>query len=125
MKSLDGNDYIGQRPHPAFAALIPFVVRYVIEEDVKNFLELTIYVNDGEVRIAEANFSDDCGGTFCQNVLVQPPYQRRGIATALYVLAESLFGKTLSNSLWDESDQSKAARALWAQPNRPFGSPKQ
>jgi len=56
-------------------------------------------------------------------VRVEPTHQRRGLATAMYVFAENVFGKPLSNYWASEPHQSEAAKVMWANPNRPFGRP--
>lgn len=68
-----------------------------------------------------AEFQAANGSAYCQNVEVEPAHQRRKIATAMYVFAERVLGAELEDFWGDEPDQTPAARALWAQPNRPFG----
>jgi len=80
---------------------------------------LDVKVLKGSVRIATANVTDSDSGTYCQNVEVARAHQRRGIATAMYVLAELIFQKTLLR-YWTSDQHSSAADAFWAQPNRPF-----
>jgi hypothetical protein len=71
--------------------------------------------------IGEANFTDDGSFAFPQNVRVAPAYQRQGIATAIYVFAEKILEKPLYDFWADDPAQTSEAKALWAQPNRPFG----
>jgi GNAT superfamily N-acetyltransferase len=49
---------------------------------------------------------------------VKPEHQRKGIATKMYQLAEDHLGTRLQSG----SSRSKEAKALWSQPNRPFGN---
>ncbi len=56
----------------------------------------------------------------CFNVEVEWGHRRRGLATTIYVLAERVTGRTMENAL-DGIDQTEDGRALWHQPERPFG----
>lgn len=51
------------------------------------------------------------------SVQVHPQHRRKGIATAMYVLAEKVSGKRFVPDTY----QTPSGRALWDQPNRPFG----
>jgi len=51
------------------------------------------------------------------NIEIDPKFQRRGIATAIYVLAERTTGLTTR----PHNQQTEAGRAFWAQKRRPFG----
>lgn len=53
----------------------------------------------------------------CSDVLVQPEHQRKGLATRMYQHAEKISGRTLH----PYPEQHDDGKALWAQPNRPFG----
>src|SRR5262249_11229333 len=64
---------------------------------------------------------DDALTAHCQNIWVNPDRQRQGIANAVYVFAELVLGRVLRDYWRDDSHQSEAAQALWAQSNRPFG----
>lgn len=48
---------------------------------------------------------------------IKEPHRRKGLATAMYGMAERETGYTMT---FDDS-QSNDAKALWSQPNRPFG----
>ena len=85
---------------------------------------LDVRVLEDSVHIATANLTDSDGGTYCQNVEVASAHRRRGIATAIYVLAELIFQKPLCR-YWTADQHSSAADAFWAQPNRPFGGAQQ
>lgn len=52
------------------------------------------------------------------NVQIHPDHQRKGIGTAMYSLAEEKSGRKIVPS----KSQSPGAKALWSQPNRPFGN---
>jgi 8-oxo-dGTP pyrophosphatase MutT (NUDIX family)/GNAT superfamily N-acetyltransferase len=56
-------------------------------------------------------------GMMVSDVAVHPDHQRRGIATAMYRLAEEHGGDVLH----PYPEQYDDGKALWAQPNRPFG----
>ena len=72
-----------------------------------------------ENRVAFADFVDDGSLAHCDNAEVASSYQRQGIGTAMYILAEIIFGK----KLWDfwGKKSSPAAQAFWARKNKPFG----
>lgn len=53
-----------------------------------------------------------------RGAFVEDEHQRKGIATAMYELAERISGKTL---IPQEGHQSKEAKAFWSQPKRTFG----
>jgi 8-oxo-dGTP pyrophosphatase MutT (NUDIX family)/GNAT superfamily N-acetyltransferase len=53
------------------------------------------------------------------DVEVDEEHQRQGLATQMYVLAEKLAGKKLH----PYPEQYDDGKALWSQPNRPFGIP--
>ncbi len=52
---------------------------------------------------------------------VDPSHQRKGIANAAYQLAENTIGGKISSTDEDPRIMSDEAKALWNQPNRPFG----
>jgi hypothetical protein len=59
-------------------------------------------------------------GDRVMNSKVLEPHQRKGLATAMYQMAEKeLKGKKLNPDV--SVSQSKDAKALWSQPKRPFG----
>lgn len=99
---------------------------YVISHNIHRdrFLKnLDVCVRFKGAVVAEACFTDDGDSAYCHHVKVEPEFRRRGLATAMYQYAESVFLKKLENH-WhgDPETQSAEARALWAQPQRPFGS---
>lgn len=120
MKS--GVPIIDNHPHPAFVRLktqgYEFFYRFRGEEDL---LDLDIEVRKGDQVVGTADFSDDGPYAHCQNVQVKEAYQRQGIATAMYMFAECALGKKLHDFWKGDPLQTKAARALWDMPNRPFG----
>jgi ribosomal protein S18 acetylase RimI-like enzyme len=70
-----------------------------------------------EIGHAEIYHDHKTNQMMVSNVLVDSNYQRQGIATALYVLAEKISKKKLS----PYPQQYDEGKHLWAQPNRPFG----
>jgi hypothetical protein len=56
--------------------------------------------------------------TIFQQVNVSSGYRRRKIATRMYVEAERVTGATAVR----DPNQTENSKALWAQPNRPFGN---
>lgn len=54
------------------------------------------------------------------NVWVEEPYRRRGIATAMYTYAEKIVG---TRKVSPGAGQTDDGIALWKQKNRPFGEP--
>lgn len=121
----DGSGVIGQNPHPAFDKLVGrgYKISYRIEQEVEPFKDLLVRVMHGNSVIADADFTDDGFAPYCQNVRVDPKYQRQGVATAIFVFAEKVLGKSLHDFWGDDSKQTPEAKALWAQPKRPFGHP--
>ena len=116
---LDATELLVWHPHQAFRVLTPYSVSYTnADEHISR--EVVIEVRDRELLLARANFSGQEELAWCQNVTVNSSYRRRGIATALYVLAEVIYGQPLYNFWPDE--QTEAARGLWSQADRPFGS---
>lgn len=82
-------------------------------------LIVRVFLADQEV--AEAEFANDERHAFCQNVKVEEGHRRRGLATAMYLLAELVLEKQLSNYWNGHPWQSVAAKAMWANPDRAFG----
>jgi ribosomal protein S18 acetylase RimI-like enzyme len=121
----DGSTVINENPHPAFDRISGsgYRITYRVEQEVEPFKDLLVKVLHGGDVIAEADFTDDGLYAHCQNVRVHPRHQRQGIATAVYVYAEKVYGKRLRNFWGDDPKQTPAAKALWAQRNRPFGDP--
>ena len=64
-----------------------------------------------------AEFIVKDGRLLPNNVEVKPEFRRQGLATSMYVFAEEETGMTTH----PHNIQSEEGRALWAQPNRPFG----
>lgn len=85
------------------------------------FAKLTIWVMEDDREIGVADFSNGNLNPHCQHVHVDEKYRKRGIATAIYMLAEHIFDKSLWNFWHGNEYQSDAARSMWANPNRPFG----
>jgi ribosomal protein S18 acetylase RimI-like enzyme len=127
---MPATEIIRTNPHPLFDKLAErgYELWYYVEtyDGLLDDRGLEVQVRlHGEV-IGSANFDEDgSDGAYCQHVNVDPKYQRQGIANAVYVFAE----KALNRTLWDfwgsfpDTPQSKSGRALWAQPNQPFGNP--
>jgi GNAT superfamily N-acetyltransferase len=123
----DGSAVVKGSPHSAFDKIVSrgYGITFRIEQEVEPFKDLLVRVLHGDQTVAEADFTDDGFEAYCQNVRVDPSHQRKGIATAVYVFAETVLGKPLSNFWGSDHKQTPEAKALWAQPNRPFGSPSQ
>lgn len=62
-------------------------------------------------------FSHSKGNIVPDQIEINAPHQRKGIASSMYSYAEGISKKKLTPS----DDQSAAAKALWSQKNRPFG----
>lgn len=60
------------------------------------------------------------GQIFPNNVYTKKEHQQKGLASAAYKLIEDLTDKKLSKPIGEDL-QSDSAKALWSQPNRPFG----
>jgi ribosomal protein S18 acetylase RimI-like enzyme len=120
-----GNDLLREHPHAAFDRTYHwgYEVWYRIEskQECPSFRKLIVQVRLKDQVVAEADFADDGSAAHCQNVRVEPADQRRGIATAMYLFAEKVFGKSIRNHWAGDSAQTAAAKALWANPSRPFG----
>ena len=58
---------------------------------------------------------------FIVNSEVHPQHQRKGLASAAYKLAQEKTGATITP---ETDNQTDSAKALWSQPNRPFGKSK-
>lgn len=124
----DGAEVIAQHAHPCLERITQqgYRLLYRFEEspiEIEGMRDLTIFTAQGGETVATADLTDDemARAFYVQNVSVQPAHRRRGLANAIYVFAEKLVGKTLYNFWTGDNHQSPEARALWAQPNRPFG----
>lgn len=99
------------------------------------FDNLIIVAKLGNQEVASATFIRDftnettldgirqvCREAHCDSVEVEEPHRRKRLANSLYILAGLILRVPLWN-FWedDQSYQSTAGAALWAQPNRPFG----
>lgn len=51
------------------------------------------------------------------NVKIDPAHRRKGLASAMYAMAEKIHGKTIE----PEHEHTSFAEAMWRQPNRGFG----
>jgi hypothetical protein len=124
----DAEMLIQKHPHPAFDRVLGagYRMEFRVGPDkyMPDEMSLDVRVLEGSAHVATANLTDSDGGTYCQNVEVASAHRRRGIATAIYVLAELIFEKTLFR-YWTADQHSSAVDAFWAQPNRPFGGKRQ
>jgi hypothetical protein len=96
------------------------------QPDEKGYFSVEAYLGNSEVgsvtmrhmgshiRPISEEESHESGG---EGVNVNKDFRRQGIATAMYTHAEKASGKKLKPS----HDQTSDAKALWNQPNRPFG----
>jgi len=86
-----------------------------VRDSRPHYLRLAAFV--GTTKVGEAVFT--IGDALePDDVWVEPAYRQRGIATALYVEAESLTGKKIRRV---KELESPLAKKLWGQKNRPFG----
>lgn len=119
----DGSRVIAKHRCPAFKRLARggFTLRYRLERHWK-CCEGRLHVEAlrGQRVVGRAEFVDEGLGAYCMRVEVERAFRRRGVATAMYVFAEQVLDTYLFD-YWGGSDQSAAAAALWAQPDRPFG----
>jgi len=101
---------------------IGYEFRHQLEQEDGIFADLIVHVLYEGEDIAEGHFTDDGNSVYCQQVNVNDCHQRRGVGTAMYMYVERLQNCVLEN-FWanDTEYQTPAARALWAQANRPFG----
>ena len=131
----NGLDFIEKHQHSAFDRILGcgYGVRYYVERDEADDQEfnereeeprkvLLVNVLHWDYPIAEALFFDEGLNACCGMVKVDLAHQRRGIATAMFVLAEFVFGKPLSNPHANDRKRREAYQAFWTQPNRPFGN---
>lgn len=123
-----GDGVLADHPHPAFDEVsrsgYTLVYRITPCAIIPGQRELEVQaIQCGKVA-AGANFTDNGWSAYCQNVRVFDGHRRRGLANAMYVFAEKALGRILFDYWADADDyQSDAAKALWSQPNRPFGNP--
>ena len=119
---------IRQNPHPYFDMISKYGYTFHYcwrNEESHGFVDLKIVVMLEECMVAEAEFWDDGPNAHCQNIEVNEAHQRRKLATAIYMLAERIYGKHLCD-YWKNGpnraiSQSNSAKKLWEQQNRPFG----
>jgi hypothetical protein len=88
----------------------------------------------GAVVAGASFFQYEPNPHFCDRVEVLAEHRRRGLATALYVLAELKTGRPLDNfwkkqeKVWEEKTGrqinflTEEGNRFWNQPNRPFGT---
>jgi hypothetical protein len=80
------------------------------------------FASSGEV-VGSFIFENNNGKWMATSIQVKEPHRRKGLASAALSLFESKTGNKLypHTDRFGESKQSPDAKALWAQPNRPFG----
>jgi hypothetical protein len=75
-------------------------------------------------HVASADFLDDSVFALLRAIQVAEAHRRRGLATAMCVLAERVLKRALC-VMWGEGPfdlkQTADARAFWERPDRPFG----
>lgn len=101
-----------------------YEIYYDIDDPSEFFRFLSVEVKFKGETVAIADFEANDGEGHCQNIEVIERYQRKGIATAIYVFAEHLLECLLENFWGDDPKQTIGAKKLWAQKNRPFGNQK-
>ena len=81
-------------------------------------MDFYISAPDGDgVGQARIGLTKDRKNIYVWDINIDEDHQRKGLATEIYQRAEKYFGKTLV-----PINQSEDAKALWSQPNRPFGN---
>jgi hypothetical protein len=79
---------------------------------------VSAHLNGQKVAELDAGHSEaEPGSLYPSMVKVDDAHRRKGLATAMYQRAEQVLGAKFKRG----SYQSLAAKALWNQPNRPFG----
>ena len=122
----DGGAAIIANPHPALAKACErgFRFQYRFVQDCDWCRDLDIQVLLAQEVIASADFTEDFNARtfYNQNVMVAKEFRGQGIGPAIYLFAEKLVGRSLHN-FWDgtSNGQSDEAKAMWANPERPFG----
>lgn len=112
---------IKSAPHAAFSRIAVLGYTLQHEQFSQELVALIVSVFLADQRVANAEFANDERHAYCQNVNVEEGHQRRGLATAMYLLAELVLEKQLSNYWNGHPWQSVAAKAMWANPDRAFG----
>lgn len=122
---LCGDDIISRHPHRVFDKVVSqgYSLRYGVSTGpMASIRDLVVQALLEDEVVADAEFWD-AGEPCCQNVRVNERHRRKGLANSLYVFAERFYGKPLYDK-WgngQNSIQSALGRALWNQPDRPFG----
>lgn len=88
--------------------------------EMTGFLETWIIASRAGRKVGHAIFSDEDGFLYPLSVMLDDDVQQQGLGTAMYVWAERVRRMTIVPS----RDQKLPATNLWAQPDRPFGNPK-
>jgi len=118
-------ELISTNPHDVFTSItiMGYSMEYSqLKDPMPSLVDLDIRVLKDDLIVAQANFSDaETVGAYCQNVEVDKEHQRKKLATAMYLLAELIYSKPLFNFWSGDHCQSEAAKAMWANPKRPFG----
>jgi GNAT superfamily N-acetyltransferase len=89
----------------------------------KHDFMIAAYANKAEAKkrgeiIGYANLQHTEKGLYPHSIKVHQDHQRKGIATAMYKMAEDLSGRKIVKP---KGEQSQSAKKLWSQRNRPFG----
>jgi GNAT superfamily N-acetyltransferase len=124
MNLIDGDVVIEEDPCAAFERITAagYRLRYRLEQDHGSFAELIVQAIKGEAVVGQADFIDDGSHAHCRDVAVDSKHRRKGLATAIYVFAEKLFGRGLTDFWADSPMRSPDAAKLWSHPKRPFGA---
>lgn len=121
-----GDNVFEGNSHPAFEKIqgrgYSIWYRFDHDRSCLDLVHLTVQVWHGRQIIGEAEFTDDGSVAYCRVAVTDLNFRRQGIASAMYVFAEKAMNRILTNH-WDgDSFQTDDAKALWTQPNRPFGN---
>lgn len=117
------NPYNGDLNHPNIDKIYKngFTIFYK-SDDIEGYKRMDFEARLENEIVAQAFFVMSDEKLHCNDVEVSEDHRRKGIATSLYVAAENIFQMPVSN-MWDGYEsQEKMGRALWKQPNRPFGN---
>src|SRR5437764_15038311 len=110
---INAGPVIAANPHPAFDRVLSLGYSLAYRRDPERSLRCLVVqaTHTGGVA-AEADFGDDGFAVHCQNIAVGTAHRRRGLATAIYLLAESVCGKPIWNYWNGDEWQSPEAAAL-------------
>src|SRR5262249_31788456 len=113
------DDELAAHPSVRKIGLLGYQLRYKHERN-RPFLMVEASLNGRRVGWLRAEMNRGLGQVHADNIVVTPQHQRLGVASAMMVCTEAMTGLTMVPA----RNQTEEGRALWGQPNRPFGNPK-